>query len=484
MKQTEIALSLSAAFDGPTSYRGPDGRVVYGKGGGLSAVIGIVAAVAAPFAIPAISSAMGMSGVVGTAVAGAMYGAGTAALAGGNPLQGALLGGVGGALGGMSAGPVEGASAFQTNLGNSGFNMGGGQSLGANVSGMGASSIAGGATATGLPMMSSETLLPSTIGTDFGQLGSGTAGMTPSTLSSIGAGPAGSFSGLDAPMAGVPGGTTSLGQYGGISPSMSDVPGGTPTNYINQGSSSSQPTYFDKAAGLVKSGLSTGMPTDNSLGSTALRGGIQAGLQQLLAPKNPVDLNAAADMAKAGMAFDQNAYATRNAGLSTNAAAAYANASQPNDFYINNAVNTTRNTNASQMDEARKRMLASGASQDSVDAELNRMAVSGAAGEGTAAAAGLKDANAIKNQWMNTSDAAYSGMTGLPTNWAAATGSLYDTAQKGINQAGYGANQITGIVGGSGGGSPNNNPQSDGIWSSAKTKPTYGTQNGAGTQQQ
>lgn len=55
----------------------------------------IIASVIAPYAIPSIASSLG----VGSLAAGALYGAGSAALTGGNPLQGAVLGGMSGGLG-------------------------------------------------------------------------------------------------------------------------------------------------------------------------------------------------------------------------------------------------------------------------------------------------------------------------------------------------------------------------------------------------
>ena len=90
-----------------------------GGGGGIAAVIGIVAAVAIPFAAPAIVGAMASStaiaasmpfvtaalsttagAVIGSAIVGAGLGAVTASLTGGNVGRGALMGAIGGGIGG------------------------------------------------------------------------------------------------------------------------------------------------------------------------------------------------------------------------------------------------------------------------------------------------------------------------------------------------------------------------------------------------
>jgi hypothetical protein len=74
----------------------------------LGAAIGIVAAVALPFAAPAIATAVFGSTALGAmTAAGALYGAATGALSGsitGNMGRGALIGGVGGAAGGFIQG--------------------------------------------------------------------------------------------------------------------------------------------------------------------------------------------------------------------------------------------------------------------------------------------------------------------------------------------------------------------------------------------
>lgn len=58
-------------------------------------VLGVVAAIAVPFIAPAIAGAIGISSTLGTAVVGAGLGAATSALTGGDPLLGAVTGGLG-----------------------------------------------------------------------------------------------------------------------------------------------------------------------------------------------------------------------------------------------------------------------------------------------------------------------------------------------------------------------------------------------------
>jgi hypothetical protein len=62
---------------------------------GIKKVLGVVAAVAIPFVAPAIAGAIGVSSALGTAAVGAGLGAAASAATGGNPLLGALTGGVG-----------------------------------------------------------------------------------------------------------------------------------------------------------------------------------------------------------------------------------------------------------------------------------------------------------------------------------------------------------------------------------------------------
>jgi hypothetical protein len=105
-----------------------------GGGGGIAAVVGIVAAIAIPFAAPAIVGAMASStaiaasmpfvtaalsttagAVIGSAIVGAGLGAVTASVTGGNVGRGALMGAIGGGIGGYSqAGSI---TAQGTNVG-------------------------------------------------------------------------------------------------------------------------------------------------------------------------------------------------------------------------------------------------------------------------------------------------------------------------------------------------------------------------------
>ena len=62
---------------------------------GVKKVLGVVAAIAAPFVAPAIAGAIGISSTLGTAAVGAGLGAAASAISGGDPLLGALTGGLG-----------------------------------------------------------------------------------------------------------------------------------------------------------------------------------------------------------------------------------------------------------------------------------------------------------------------------------------------------------------------------------------------------
>lgn len=62
---------------------------------GAKKVLGVVAAIAVPFVAPAIAGAIGISSTLGTAAVGAGLGAATSALTGGDPLLGAVTGGLG-----------------------------------------------------------------------------------------------------------------------------------------------------------------------------------------------------------------------------------------------------------------------------------------------------------------------------------------------------------------------------------------------------
>jgi hypothetical protein len=85
-------------------------------------VLAVVAAIAIPFAAPAIASAIGFSAAIGSAAAntitGAVLGAGVAKASGGDPLIGAITGGAGGYFGGgggdLFAGPTPAATTAST----------------------------------------------------------------------------------------------------------------------------------------------------------------------------------------------------------------------------------------------------------------------------------------------------------------------------------------------------------------------------------
>ena len=66
-------------------------------------LLGVVAAIAIPFAAPAIAAAIGVSSTIGIAATGAALGATAASATGGDPLMGAIVGGVGSYLNAPSA---------------------------------------------------------------------------------------------------------------------------------------------------------------------------------------------------------------------------------------------------------------------------------------------------------------------------------------------------------------------------------------------
>lgn len=101
---------------------GNAGMTLHKGGGGLAAVVGVVAAIAIPIAAPAIAGALATSmgvtaatfglsatvgSVVGSAIVGAGLGAVTAAATGQNIGRGALMGGIGGGIGGYMTAPAE-----------------------------------------------------------------------------------------------------------------------------------------------------------------------------------------------------------------------------------------------------------------------------------------------------------------------------------------------------------------------------------------
>jgi hypothetical protein len=134
---------------------------------GVKKVLGVVAAIAIPFVAPAIAGAIGVSSALGTAAVGAGLGAASAGLSGGNPLIGALTGG----LGTFAAG-----GGFQ--------NMFGQQPLVAGQQSVGGGLFGGPGMTTGTPLyaqpgMTGAALLPpaaTATGTGAGLAGAGLAG--------------------------------------------------------------------------------------------------------------------------------------------------------------------------------------------------------------------------------------------------------------------------------------------------------------------
>lgn len=148
----------------------------------LGPVAPIIAAVIAPYAIPALAGSIGISSLA----AGALYGAGTSLLTGGNPIQGALMGGLSGGLGDMIGGAANSmlgtslSPTAQTMLGNT---LVGGVAGAATGQGFGKGALTG-AAGTALGNMVGN-LAGSGGGTPFGQ-GLSSAGKTIGQMASAG----------------------------------------------------------------------------------------------------------------------------------------------------------------------------------------------------------------------------------------------------------------------------------------------------------
>jgi hypothetical protein len=126
----------------------------------LGPIAPIALAIAAPWAIPALGASLGM----GAISAGALYGAGTSALTGGNVLQGAALGGLSGGLG-NSVGEVANKS-LGLSLGTAGQQM-----LGNTLVGAGTAALTGGSPLQGAVGAATGTALGNSI-SGFGIPGS------------------------------------------------------------------------------------------------------------------------------------------------------------------------------------------------------------------------------------------------------------------------------------------------------------------------
>lgn len=166
------------------------------KHGGLGAVLGIVAAIAIPFAAPAIAEALGVSSVLGvsslaaTAITGGVLGGGLAALEGQNPLVGAAGGALGsyGAAGGFSGAPgavASDASASPSYF--SGAGPTGAPAAAGLTGGAGGATVAGGADIG--PSLGGLSGVPSTGAAPAGSFitgGSATSGLGDTAASTLG----------------------------------------------------------------------------------------------------------------------------------------------------------------------------------------------------------------------------------------------------------------------------------------------------------
>jgi hypothetical protein len=127
----------------------------------LKAALPIALTFLAPGLGTAIGSALGAGAAWAPVIGGAVIGGGSAALTGGNVLQGALMGGLGGGLGGMAGGAAN--NAFELGLGQTGQNILGGALVGG---------VAGAATGQGF----GKGMVQGAIGSGIGELAGGASG--------------------------------------------------------------------------------------------------------------------------------------------------------------------------------------------------------------------------------------------------------------------------------------------------------------------
>lgn len=157
----------------------------------LKIIVAVAAMIAIPYAAPMLATAIGVSGTIGTIAVGAGLGAGVSAATGGDPLVGAITGGIG-----AGAGPLFGAAKAAGTAGTAGTAAG--------AAGTAGSTFAGGANAaTNLGNLGSigsslATAAPSVV-PSAANLGAGIGGISaalPAAASAGGGGLSGALSSL------------------------------------------------------------------------------------------------------------------------------------------------------------------------------------------------------------------------------------------------------------------------------------------------
>lgn len=334
------------------------------KGGGAKGIIGLVAAIAVPFAAPAIASALVSSGAIAAAsatFASTAIGAGLGGIVGlaTGGLQGGLLGAVGGGLGGYfnagsaSAG-VAGSADLSTPIGSSGLDASGAAVDGG--IGSGASSALAGPAG---PIAGDFTGLPT------GGLGASSAGLT--GTNTFGQTPL-----LDT------GGTAGV---NAVSSPLTDASLG-----LNGPAAAAQPSLLQSASNafnnlspnVQQAGLKLGTQALGTLLTPAPQGaGVQAQADYLNKIQGQNDqafgINSAQLQAK-----------NKDAGAVENIAANY----DP-QYLGNNAATMAKNRDAAGWTDTEARLRTQGYSQQAIDAEHNRFNTASSQDVGTAYTGGV-----------------------------------------------------------------------------------------------
>ena len=357
------------------------------KGGGAKGIIGLVAAIAIPFAAPAIAAGLQISTTIGTALVGAGLGGAVGLATGG--LKGGLLGAIGGGLGGYfnaASNPLIGTAG----------NVASGAGLSTAVPGSGVSAFTEGGVGVG----------------SVGAVSSSAAAPLAGDLS------AGLASGLSSSANIAADGTPLLatGGNGSVSGFLSGGAGG----------GTAAPSIFDNLSPNVQeAGLKLGTQLlGNALTPTPQGTGLEAQAAYLNKLQGQSD-----------QAFGANV--TQNTARNKDASAVETIAANYDPQYLgNNAETISKNRDAAGWAEAEARLRTQGYSQQAIDAEHNRYntqasqnagtAYTGGVAQGTSQQAGLYTQGAGIRQDLNApSDglsSAYSALATQTTNKQAAAG--------------------------------------------------------------
>lgn len=397
-----------------------DGPIVFAKGGGgiLGAVVMVVAAVFAPYALPAIAEAMSVSSVV----AGAIYGGGvgmlSSAISGGNILQGGLMGALGGAAGGALMGGAETGGAFGPTPDGGNIMTSAGPTVApsatadvaAQASNAGGANLSGGFDVDGFSTIT-DASMPQ-----------GATAQTQSPTLDVNAPSAAPQAGLDTSVVGQQPSQYSdwmsnPGQSGGVSPeeALRGEAAGSPKMTAPGG-------VFD-GFNFQKAGLELG----------------KAALGNVLGPKTPdmstynSYLGSLTDANKRAMDFNMD-MANKKAAIGTQLSAD-ANAMSP-DYYAQQQQTAQKNRDASLWADTEQRMRAAGYGDAQIQAEKNRMGIVSSQNQGTAYDAGWQTGMNSRNNTYGTAGSMF-GQVSAPTDTVGNSyTNLYTTARQGQDNAG------------------------------------------------